>query len=108
MADISTTTPGAEYTFGAQVKLRATIRDDTGALVDPTEVTLIVEEPDGTETIHRYTAAPSDITRASVGVFYFDHTTVQVGTHEYRWKTESPIGAKESWFVVPASRVANP
>lgn len=104
MATIETA-GGQEYTFGAQVELRITVRQG-GVLTSPAEVTLIMEEPDGTETTR--TLGGATVTEESTGIFTTDWTITQVGIHEYRWKTTNPIGAKESYFVALASRVANP
>lgn len=99
------TTAGEEYTFGVDLRLSIEVRQN-GQLVDPTEVTLIIEKPDQSETV--LTLTGTDITRESLGKFYYDADLDQAGTWEYRWKTTSPKGARESYFVVPASRVATP
>jgi hypothetical protein len=101
-------TGGVEYEFGAQVRLSITVKQ-AGVLLDPSgEVTIILEEPDGTEITKIYDGGAGDVVRSSVGSFYYDHTITKVGIHEYRWKTASPIGVRESYFVALASRVANP
>ena len=99
---------GVEYEFGAQVRLSITVKQ-SGSLLDPSgEITIIIEEPDGTETTEIYDNGNGNVQRSDVGAYYYDWTISKVGIHEYRWKTASPIGVRESYFVALASRVANP
>ena len=101
-------TEGIEYPFGAEILLSMTVKQN-GSLIDPSgEITLILEEPDGTGTVNIYNGGAGAVQKSGTGAFNLPVLTDQVGIHEYRWKTVGPVGVKESYFVVIASRVANP
>jgi len=96
-----------EFTFGALVRLRVQAAQD-GVLVDPTEVTIIIEEPDKVEVTETYNGGTGNVQKEETGIYFFDYSADKAGTVQYRWKTTSPQGAKENYFVVPPSRVATP
>lgn len=88
-------------TAGTLATVRGTFRDDTGALADPTTVTLKVLKPDGTTTTY---AAP---THASTGVYEQDVTFADGGDYWLRWEsTGAPTVAGEDVVNVLPSRVA--
>lgn len=94
------------FDIGDVVRVRATFTQDDVA-IDPTTVTLVVLEADGT-TSTTYTYAGSTVTRSSVGVYYVDVTvgSSDQGTWYTRWTTTG-TGAcsEESWFEVKPRRV---
>lgn len=55
----------------------------TYALTDPTTITLLVVEPDGTRT--SYTYAGAAVTKHSAGVFYKDVPLTLAGEYLLRW-----------------------
>lgn len=74
-------------------------KDAAGVLTDPTTVTLIVREPDSTETTYTYVA--TQITRDSAGRFSKDYSPDQSGVHYYRWiGTGAVAAAFEGAFFV--------
>lgn len=56
--------------YGATKRVTATARNATGDLADPTTLSFVVTQPDGTETT--YTYADGQLTKSSTGVFYRD------------------------------------
>ena len=99
---------GVEYVFGAQIRLKMYVRQ-SGTLIDPSgEVTIIHEAPNGTETTEIYDGGNGNVQKEDVGIYYLDVDGNQAGIWEYRMKTASPVGVQESYFVILASRVANP
>jgi len=97
--------PHREFTLGSLVRLTIAVTQD-GNPVDPTTVTVIVEEPDGNEIT--VVGIGGGLVNPAVGTWYYDYDAAKAGTVEYRWKTAAPQGASESYFVVPASRVSTP
>ena len=94
-----------EFTYGELVRLTATFTQNS-TLLDPSTVTLIVDEPNSTGLV--VTNASTSMVNPSVGTFYYDYDASSTGLIEYRWKSASPQGARESWFTVAQSRVPNP
>lgn len=65
-----------------------TTNDGTGALADPTTLTLTLTLPDGTAKVGTHPAAPGDtltVARASTGIYATTYLTVQAGRHTARW-----------------------
>jgi len=81
--------PDDPITRGNTLVTDITVRDDAGALVDPTALTLSVRTPSGTSTTFTY---PSDaeVIRDSVGVFHAEVVLSEIGVWEYEWSTTSP------------------
>lgn len=76
-----------EYYEGDTITLQATFRDIAGDLVDPSTVTLTVEDPDGNQT------TPST-TNPSVGVYEAQVDLDLAGWWSYRWEGETTEGTK--------------
>lgn len=91
-----------EYDIGQSVKVAATIRDNTGALADPSNLYFKVGRPDGTSTIYQY-LVDAEVVRASLGVYYLLYTTTMAGNHWYAyWVTGAQAVYEEASFrVVP-------
>lgn len=77
------------YEIGDIARLKVTFTDITGALADPTTITVTVQFPDGTQTI--YPLPP--IVRSSIGLYYYDLTITQAGEHFYKWTGTGAIMA---------------
>lgn len=72
-----------KFVLGQLVHLENVFTDpDTGDLVDPGDMTLTVEDPNGDQTVYDY---PEDITRESLGVFYYDVDGSIEGVWKYHW-----------------------
>lgn len=86
------------YTLGQVVRLKGTIRDVTGALVNPTTVTARVRDPAGVTTA--ITA-----TNESLGVYYVEVTANSSGVWYYRFVSTGTVTAGESSFTVAETTV---
>jgi len=86
--------------IGQSVILQATFKDTDGVLVDPSSVTLTIEDPDGTVT----TPAP---TNQSTGVYQHSLDLDLAGDWDYRWEGDTTEGAAvcEGRICVIASSV---
>jgi hypothetical protein len=65
------------YQLGNYVRISAVFKDLTGALTDPTGVTVFYTKPDGTES-------HADANRASIGSYYTDLLADVAGVWHYR------------------------
>ena len=89
----------ATYDKGDYVRLTGTWRDDANALVDPTTVTLKIQNPDGTITSITYDSGA--VVRDSVGVFHYDFLPSTFGSYVYRWEgTGNAIASGQGSFYV--------
>ena len=75
------------YDKGDMVRLTATFRDITGAVIDPTTVQLTAVQPDKTLYTRSYgQALPNDqLKKSGVGVYYIDFYVGQGGRYGYQW-----------------------
>ena len=89
------------FALGAPVKMGANFTD-AGALVDPTEVSLVVTQPDGTKVTKTFGAG--EIERVSQGVFKFVFTGTQPGRHYFVWEASGAYDAVDdgNFFVRPS------
>ena len=87
-----------DFTIGDEARLSATVSDITGALVDPSLLTLTFRTPSGTVSA----ATP---VRASIGAYYFDLLLNESGTYSYRWASTGTYPSVEEGgvFVAPWS-----
>lgn len=88
------------YEIGDSVRLSVTFTDVvSGALVNPTAVSLTLRLPDGTN-------ANTLLVNPSTGNYYADYLTAQPGVHAYRWAgTGAHAAASEGVFVVSRSLI---
>lgn len=87
------------YDKGDKVRLKATFRNDAGALADPTTVTCRVLAPDGTKTA--YTYAGAQVIKDAVGSYHLDLSLIVSGVWQYRWEGTGMVEtAEESWLSV--------
>ncbi len=95
----------AKYDIGDTIRFKVTFRNVDGALEDPVDPTILILEPDATETEHLIGA----LTKISTGVFYRDHVADQAGDWYGRGKCADPfITAAEVKAIVAASAFATP
>jgi hypothetical protein len=93
--------PNAALDVGDLAHLAVTFTDLDGVATDPTEVTLEIHEPDGTNTTVTWGAG--QITRNSTGDFYYDFDVTQSGQHLYKWTASGALVGKDpgSFLVQP-------
>lgn len=90
---------GAMLTFSATWRVPAT---EEGTLTDPTEVTFLLEDPEGEVLDVVYPAMP--IERDSAGTFHVDYVPLLPGRYYWRWQgTGAAHGSTEgSIRVLPS------
>ena len=82
------------FDIGDRERLKATFRDDAGALKNPTTVVATLREPDGT------ISTPA-VSNPSVGVHTVDLIFTQTGRHLLKFKgTGAVVSAQEIEFYV--------
>lgn len=91
------------YPLGTPVWVAVEFRDKARALTDPTNPTIIVKKPDGTEVSHVYPAA--EVIKASTGKYgMWIATAAAAGRYGYRGKgTGSTDPRDEAFFFVTDS-----
>lgn len=91
---------------GDVVRITGTFTDITGALGDPGTVSLQYRKPSGLVTTLTY---PTNITRASLGVFYTDleiGSSDPAGVWNYEWRNTGALQATEpGQFLIRSSRL---
>ena len=97
--------PGDTMRLWSEYRVRS-----SGALADPTTVTLEVKDPEGTITSYTYAAA--QVTQSSSGIYYYDlaipDDADSEGTWYYRWiATGTVAGVTEGKFKVAESEFAD-
>lgn len=87
--------------LGGIIRLTYAVKNDLGALVNPTTATLTITQPDGTVAAGTTVTLPPSVT----GNLVYDFTTTQAGLHSVHWSTTVPSTAEDDIFVVerPAS-----
>lgn len=89
------------YVVGSPVHLTASFTDASGALVDPTAVTVTITKPDGTTT------SPT-ASRLSLGDYYYDYTPTMAGIHQFYFAGTGAVVATQlpDIFTVQAATTA--
>jgi hypothetical protein len=92
------------YSIGNAARASVTFRDVvTGAVVDPTTVTVLVKNPAGVTTSYVY-GVDSIVQKESTGKYYVTIDCNAVGEWKYRWLgTGANQAASESSFQVTGS-----
>lgn len=98
-----TLAPGRIY-IGRPNRLSVNFNVD-GSDVDPDEVTLRVMSPCGIETEYVYDGGSGDITKASVGDYYYEVIPDEPGRWFFRWEATGTdtTDASEGDFLVQDS-----
>lgn len=86
----------------------------SGVVITPTTVALVVKAPDGTSTSYTYAggtvlrdADGTHTPAATTGTFYVDVAVALAGTYRYRWtSTGTGAASEEGWFEVRPRRVS--
>lgn len=96
------------FEFGSEVRFTETFTNlITGAVADPTTITLRLRDPSGTETSVTY--AGGQIVRDSLGVYHYDFTPPASKVWAARWvATGSIVAADEFQFKILPSGFTNP
>ena len=88
----------ATYDKGSTVKIyTSSVFSVSGVATDPTTVTLLVEDPNGTETT--YTYALGQITKAATGSYYKEVQMSTSGTWHYRWVGTGTCAAVDEGYL---------
>lgn len=83
---------------GTTVKITTEIRNDAGALVDPSNLTLTIMLPDLTQEVVEL----ADLIKDAVGEYRYDYATEIPGPHIARWVSVGPSTSDEQPFHVEA------
>ena len=90
------------YNIGNKVTMRATFKDENGALADPDSVVLKLKTPVGVES----TVAP---TKDATGLYHYDKVVDASGVWHYRWVGVGTVDAAgEAFFTVKKSAFDDP
>ena len=76
---------------GDKPRLRMEFRSE-GKLTDPTTITFVMLEPDGTKTTYTYALNPTVLVKDATGKYYVDYTIDQAGIHKF------PLRAAARWW----------
>lgn len=93
-----------EYDKGDSVRCRATFKDSSNALIDPTAVSFKYKNPSGTITTLVY-GTDAALVKDSTGNYHVDVNANQSGTWYYRFSsTGTGQAADEETFTVAESQ----
>ncbi len=87
------------FPIGSRVKVKATIRDESGTLVDPGDVVFQIRTPDGVDTVLTYLT--SQVVRVSTGVYYAWVSLEQAPRYHIRISCTGSYQATTGDFVIP-------
>jgi len=88
------------YLVGNEVQLNASFTNSSGALVDPTTITVQIQDPSG--NLSSYAAS-----KTSVGVYYYTYTPSLTGAYFYVFTGSGAVvaAAQGQFNVLPQSIV---
>lgn len=90
------------YVIGAVPKMQLTVKDDAGALIDPSTLIFKLMKPNGTIVTYVYSTHPQ-LVRKSLGIYYVNYKVDAAGAWTYRFEsTGAGEGAVEDSFEVIA------
>jgi hypothetical protein len=87
-----------ERVIGTGITSEQEFRDTDGDLADPTTITLVVREPDGTRTTYVH-GTDEEVVKDATGLYHFSHTPDSVGRWGYRWVGTGAVAYAEEQFV---------
>jgi hypothetical protein len=73
------------YPVGQKIRLAAQIKDNSLAFVDPTVLTVKIQQPDGTETSHVY-GVDNNVIKDSTGNYHYDFVLNAPGRWPWRFE----------------------
>lgn len=82
------------YDIGDRRKLTAELRDEDGALADPTVLTFYMREPDDTVTDFVY-GTDVELVKDSPGIYHVYWDITQSGFHHWRYEATGTVAAAE-------------
>jgi hypothetical protein len=83
--------PMAVYQIDTQIQLSVNFVDlETGALVDPSNISVIVQTPTGTTSTFTYGSAGGAIARQAVGIYTYTFAPTISGVWTYKWQGDQP------------------
>ena len=89
----------ATYDLGDLVRITATWQNNLSAAIDPSNVQLIIQNPNGTKSTFTYSSGA--VIKDSTGVYHYDYIPSSSGTYTYRWEgTGAAIASGQSSFYV--------
>lgn len=80
--------------LGGVIRLTYAVKNDLGALVNPTSATLSITQPDGVVVTPTVTLPPT-----VTGQLVVDYAPTQAGLHSAQWLTTAPITSEPDMFV---------
>jgi hypothetical protein len=80
------------YIVGDKPTLKATFKNSSDAVGDPTAVVFVIKEPDGTRTTYTY-GTDAEITNPSVGVYQVAWEITQRGHHQFTFDGSGSLEA---------------
>ena len=92
---------------GQQVRLWANFTQE-GALVDPSEVTIMHRDPSGNEASEVYNGGAGNVVKSGTGQYYLDLTLDEAGTWSWRTKSATLIATYENQITVLTSYFDTP
>lgn len=91
------------WNVGEKVRLKVTVKDADGDVIDPSTVRVDILLPDSTNIYKEY---PGDVINDGTGVYYYDYLVTMSGGHIYKWSTTgSPTLVEEGKFSVMVESV---
>ncbi len=81
--------------LGGVIRLTYTVKNDAGALINPSTATLTIIQPNGTTAPGTTVPLPPAVT----GQLVVDFAPSQAGLHSVHWATTGPVTAEDDVFV---------
>lgn len=95
----------AEYDINDTIRVSTTFKNLAGTATDPTAVTAIVVQPDGTSTTYTY-LTDAQVVKDSAGVYHIDVTPTTAGTWLIRWRGTGAVATQEETVLSVRSNYA--
>lgn len=96
-------TTANEYPFGSEVKCSVIFKNSAGVETDPTTVTFMVRDPEGTPTAYIY-GTDVEVVRTAAGRFYVLVDGNMTRTWVYRFEGTGAVkAADEKTFLIAES-----
>lgn len=80
------------YFQGSSIRLKATFKDASAAVADPTTITVAIETPDGSVSSYVY-GTDAEIVRDSTGIYYIDVVVDTPDTWSYSFAGTGTVQA---------------
>lgn len=87
------------FPIGSRVKIRCTIKNESGTLIDPGDVTYQIRTPNGDDVVRTYLG--TNVTRESLGVYYLWLTLDQHPKYRVRITATGSYQATTGDFEIP-------